>query len=727
MHLGFRSIPFAYRFVFPAPLILLAPILLPGNAMFWGLPMLQFVPWWTQAWRTLLLGQMPLWNPLVGLGAPLLANYQTALLYPPSWALLPFAAIWDAPGIAYGLGWLTAVHLIWAGIGMLRLTNALGWRELPQTISALAFMLSGYLAARTHFPSIIFAVVWLPWLLWAALRYARSLARKDLLLLTFFTALQLLAGHAQTTWYSIQLTAAWLALWAIFTHGWRAWARGWWGYLIAGVGGFAMAAAQLLPTGEYLRLSQRAVELDPEIALVNSFWPARLLGLFMPGLFGSPATGDFWGYATYWEDALYLGIPAILLALFALFRRGKSREERALAWFAVVVCMAAFLMAWGKDSPVFMLLYQRVPTFGMFKSPSRYMLWLEIMLALLAGLGAQYWRKPTGRGLYWSNLGAAGVFAVALGAGLFAIWLQAGGLQGEDFHGSLVIAPAVFGATTLGFMLLHLRAPDTPGLGGIGWRSLVAGLLLVDLLLAGWGLNPPGGASFYAGQSANAQVVGEMVDVGRLYMSEMDVSELTYRRFLTFEDFQINEEWVNARAAMLPNLFMLDRLASLNNFDPLLPDSYSHLIAAVERGDVDLAAVGVAAIVKQNPEGLYGSVNIEPVAGGTARVYWLNESTGLTARWLEDSPNRLVLDVSTSTVNTLIVADQYYPGWRARLDGDVIEITPYLDDALRAVEIPAGQHRLMMVYQPLSFYAGLGISLAAWSVWLLLWRRERAR
>ncbi|MBT4002928.1 MAG: hypothetical protein HOF10_06390, partial [Chloroflexi bacterium] len=85
-----------------APFILMGPTILSGKAIYWGTPLLQFVPWWTQAWQTLKLGQLPLWNPLVGMGVPLLANYQSALLYPPTWLYFLFAEIADSPGIAWG-------------------------------------------------------------------------------------------------------------------------------------------------------------------------------------------------------------------------------------------------------------------------------------------------------------------------------------------------------------------------------------------------------------------------------------------------------------------------------------------------------------------------------------------------------------------------------------------------------------------------------------------------
>ena len=66
-------------------LILLSPVLFTGKALFWGTSAAQFISWWKWAFDTILSGHLPLWNPLVGMGAPLIANYQSALFYPPNW------------------------------------------------------------------------------------------------------------------------------------------------------------------------------------------------------------------------------------------------------------------------------------------------------------------------------------------------------------------------------------------------------------------------------------------------------------------------------------------------------------------------------------------------------------------------------------------------------------------------------------------------------------------
>jgi hypothetical protein len=104
---------------------------------------------------------LPLWNPLVGNGAPLLANYQSAVLYPPNWLALLLPT-------DYAMSWLAALHLAWAGAGMVLLAETLGFSRLGQAVAGLAFGLSQYLVARVGFLSINAAAAWLPWLVWAA-------------------------------------------------------------------------------------------------------------------------------------------------------------------------------------------------------------------------------------------------------------------------------------------------------------------------------------------------------------------------------------------------------------------------------------------------------------------------------------------------------------------------------------------------------------------------------
>src|SRR3972149_1803384 len=198
-----------------APFVLMAPVWLTGHALYWGPPSTQFVPWWWQAWQTLRSGELPLWNPLVGMGAPLLANYQSALLYPPTWIYFALAAIGGLPLMAWGQALMVAFHLAWAGWGMGLLIRRLDRSELAQSIGGLAFGLSGYLVARAHFLSINATVAWLPWILLIAYELVQDpRSNRPVLKLGLVLALQWLSGHAQLAWYSLILAIIWMAFWA---------------------------------------------------------------------------------------------------------------------------------------------------------------------------------------------------------------------------------------------------------------------------------------------------------------------------------------------------------------------------------------------------------------------------------------------------------------------------------------------------------------------------------
>ena len=134
MHKRMHIVPFMTCLF--GPMMLFGPMLMRGEALFWGTPLLQFVPWREYALNLIKYGYLPLWNPLLGMGTPLLANYQSALLYPPNWILA-------IVGPAWGHGLLCMLHLIWSGIGMVLLGRRLKFSILGQTVAALAFSLSG--------------------------------------------------------------------------------------------------------------------------------------------------------------------------------------------------------------------------------------------------------------------------------------------------------------------------------------------------------------------------------------------------------------------------------------------------------------------------------------------------------------------------------------------------------------------------------------------------------
>jgi len=59
-----------------------------------------------------------------------------------------------------------------------------------------------------------------------------------------------------------------------------------------------------------------------------------------------------------------------------------------------------------------------------------------------------------------------------------------------------------------------------------------------------------------------------------------------------------------------------------------------------------------------------------------------------------------------------VLADSWYPGWKAYLDSNPTPIFP-VDLAFRGVEIGAGNHQVIFEYKPDSLRLGLYITAAA--------------
>jgi uncharacterized membrane protein YfhO len=72
---------------------------------------------------------------------------------------------------------------------------------------------------------------------------------------------------------------------------------------------------------------------------------------------------------------------------------------------------------------------------------------------------------------------------------------------------------------------------------------------------------------------------------------------------------------------------------------------------------------------------------------------------------VSDSLNEVVVRCSSSAPGFLLLADNYYPGWRAYLDGNRTPIF-FADASFRAVQVPPGQHLLRFAFLPSSFKVG---------------------
>jgi hypothetical protein len=88
------------------------------------------------------------------------------------------------------------------------------------------------------------------------------------------------------------------------------------------------------------------------------------------------------------------------------------------------------------------------------------------------------------------------------------------------------------------------------------------------------------------------------------------------------------------------------------------------------------------------------------------------------AQIVRENPQEVVLDVEMETPGLVILADLWYAGWKAELDGRSVPIA-HANYSLRGVEVPAGRSKLSMKYQPDSLKWGLRVSSAGLALCLL--------
>ncbi|HJW82972.1 MAG TPA: hypothetical protein VJ754_01590, partial [Anaerolineae bacterium] len=523
------------------PLILFAPLVFGGHVLYWGVPLMQFYPWQSfavAAWR---MGQPPLWNPLVGNGAPLAANLQTGAFYPLNflYLLLP---------TEYAMGSTAVMHVALAGLFMFAFARALGLRSVSALIAAIAFQLSGFLISRFGFLSITAALPWLAAWLWRAERAMQSGRRRDAAWLAIAIGLGLLAGHAQTSLYGLMLLAAYV-LYRVFTTR-RAGVSRIASLVVAGVGvalGLGLAALQLLPAAELARESQRVGGLDYTFAMTHSYWPWRLLTLLAPDLFGNPGYGNFWGYDNYWENAAYIGLFPLGLAAFSVrhwwrsMRRmkdeggGMKSKGGSLSAFDIPhsafrttpfflsTAVVALILAFGWFTPIYPFLFHNIPGFSLFQGPARWLSVVTLALCVMAGIGAELTleareRGNLRRGAVWIVIGIA-----LIGAGLASRSFLSG--RAATFPGETLRLGAL---VALGGLLLGLR-PSRQARSFAGWAAALVVVVAADLLTAHAALNPTIDPAVYSLPTGSAAAIRAEGRAGRVLMFDADDDRLRNR------------------------------------------------------------------------------------------------------------------------------------------------------------------------------------------------------
>ncbi len=729
--------------VLGSALALLLHRILLGEVLYWGLPSLQFVPWRDYAVELLRNGELPLWNPYNGAGMPLFANYQSALLYPLNWPsfLLP---------IGWTLSLTSALHLFIAGVGTFSLLKRIGANEVGAGVAGIAFGMCGYLVARLGTFPMISAAAWLPWLLWAVYGVMILGRPRSAAWFATFAAFLLLAGHAQLAWYSLTLSGL-FALWLGAMHHpiyWRRWLK----LVIAGAIGVGIAGLQLLATAELLGLSQRSDGVDYAFAMNFSFNPIRTLNLLNGNIFGTPADGSYATAGAYFEDAAYIGLIPLFGVIAAIWQwRAKRKNADLLSqtvMFWLLVAIVGFILALGANTPIFPFLYEHIPTFDLFQAPVRWLIWMVMALCILAGIGTTWWGRSAHLKRWTKRLMAACMAAILAGAmGLLT------GISGTN-----PLVPALFRAVLIIGLLglfagcLTLTQPPQTSPVYIRWSAAVLIVVALDLTIVNWGLNPTTSADFYDRR------LPQIAPPDRGFWQSQDEDDLKFGRYFMFDDYRPAAEQIEElRQSNLPDLNLLDRFPLFNNFDPLLSGNYvtyRNMLETQPDHQGLLRAAGISVLVTAN-----GVTSLENDA---SQAYWVGAACWHTddvstvealrrsdfdpemrvellgegscdtpslagdAEWVA-LPGEEHFQIQADTPGWFVLAQIYYPGWYAFVDGQQVPIER-ANLAFSAVAVPEGEHTIELHYNPSWLIPGAIITIVSLLclVILFLWNGKSA-
>ncbi|HVT93583.1 MAG TPA: hypothetical protein VHD76_12115 [Bryobacteraceae bacterium] len=679
----------------------------------------QVMPWLEVQARAFHQRQLPLWDPYEWGGQSLIGQMQPGTANPLNWILFALP-LRDGFIRELFLHWYFVLIHYLGGLFCYLLCRDLKLGRFAAVLGGAAFGMSAWMGV-TDWPQMLTGAIWAPLIFLFLLRALPAEAPiRYAGLAGAFLGASLLSGHHQIpTFLALAAGAVGIYLWVLHGragHWWEAAGKtGLAGLLAALVG-----ALQALPALEYGRTAVRWVGdnlalpwKSPVPYTVHekfSLAPAQLLDIVIPH--------------TWLDSRIFLGWALLALAILGVL---TAWRERAVKVF-VFLCVGGVALALGSHSIFHGLAYVSIPMVEKARSPGMATFLCGFAASVLAAFGADaLWRSRIPfeglRRVYRLLYGAAAALAILAAARIDADALSAAAL-------SALLAAVVLHA--LRFERL---------------RASTAAVLLSMVAL--FELGSVGGSHFTYRDRPESIVrkLHEDKDVANFLRGRMGDARAAVDRSAVPYNFG---DWygihvLDGYTASIP--------ASLNGISSeywgRMLMSVRYLLAAKPLGanqrEVYAGASGVK--VFENPDAFPRAwavhkittlasdreINANIAAAGprmqaeaflTGHAPQVETCAGVEqVALVSQSMNRLALRARMQCKGMVVASEIFAPGWKAYVDGRPAQIWPAYT-ALRGVIVPAGEHRIEMIYRPASVIVGammsaLGLLL---SLWLLVRR-----
>ena len=700
-------------------------------------------------------GQSPFWNHNVFGGSPQIADPQSLIFSP---AIL-LALLSPAPSFREVDAYVLA-HLLAGGLALIMFFRDRGWHPAGGLMAALVFAFGASAAWRVQHVGQIASLAFFAIAFWLT---ARMLQRSSILSGVFAG---LASGLMVLEPDQVALLGGYVLFGMVVAHwisgGWSAFRASLLPIIAAIVAGLAVIALPLIWTWLFAEATTRPA-IDLTEAGRGSLHPVSLLTAFIGDLFGAKDPNvEFWGPYNnpQWAKELFLsqnmgqvyfGALPLLLILAPGLTRGWLWDKAIRPLTLMFAFMVLFAL--GRYTPFFQLAYDYLPGIKVFRRPADATFLIGGLAAVLSGYvlhriltaeaGTSFRRDLLiGAGLVFAGMGLA--LAVSRGEGHLADAWKPVGLA----LGWFAVAGAAF------FALQRWRG----ALGTAAAAVLVTGVVAADLGVN----NGPNESTALSPQIYDVLQPGTKNETIAL-LKHLTAQATDSPRRDRVELLGMGFEWPNAGMihgfdhTLGYNPLRLEDFSeavgtrdgiaspSERKFTPLFPSYHCRLanllglryIAspvpidqvdhALRGGDLNLIARTKEGYVYENPHAL---PRVQFVGGWQFADF---ESMKLSGRWPETDPQQAVLldveppvatpegpvavqadvkltqyrnalveiEVTTPQAGFVVLNDIWHPWWKVEVDGVETEILK-ANVLFRAVQVPAGTHKVRFTFQPLS-------------------------
>ena len=557
--------------------------------------------------------------------------------------------------------------------------------------------------------------------------------------------------------------------------------------LAAVVVGLAIGAVQFLPVREYVAWSPRAGGVaDYRIATSYAWNPEELLNVYLPQFSGM--LGNYWGRNVIHLHSDYVGVVVLVLAGAAFIGlRNDSRRKHIIFWSVALV--VSLLWSLGSSTPFYHIPYAIVPGTKYFRAPATIFFVGTLAIALLACAGAErFLERRVSRKYLIGWLIAGGVIAVL--ASLGGLSSVAESLVDERMFDRVIAnrGALVFGAWRSFFFVAIVVGLGLATLRGkISGRAVawaLAGLMAVDLWTVEknyWVFSPPAKIIF-ASDPIIEMLKSEKQPARVLPFEARDTPQpepflfgdgLMIHRIRNVLGYHGNQLGRYHAAAgertndltgtntggsrlFLPNVLALTNTKYFLTNVPELPFGNTTLA----KGPVVNASGDTVYLYRVNADNRYSWLTPVAVKApddqvlatilnprfDVKRAALFDTSANVTVSpgvqtlppplTVETSvrhyePGKVQIDLSAPAPqgSSLVVSENYYPGWKATVDGKAARIGR-ADYTLIGVELPQGARSIELLFTSPSYERGKTITWLAIAIGILMlgvgvWRDRR--